>query len=160
MNTYKNYTHLVLILTSFVILSSCASSNNSASNNKDNQPEVVDMGYQQVLKKDVNQSNVQLKPNEKVPSNLTLADMLRRLSGVSVSGQGNNARVVVRGIGSFTSATDPLYVLNGVAIGTNYSQVANVINPNDITSLSVLKGADAAIYGTRGGNGVILIRTK
>lgn len=160
MNTYKNYTHLVLILISVVILSSCSSTNTSTSANKDNQPKVVDTGYQQVLAKDVNQSNVMVKPNEKAPSNLTLADMLRRLSGVNVSGQGNNVRVTVRGIGTFTSATDPLYVLNGVAIGTNYSQVANVVNPNEITSLSVLKGADASIYGTRGGNGVILIRTK
>jgi TonB-dependent SusC/RagA subfamily outer membrane receptor len=160
MKTPKFGLHFFLILLAFVNLSSCSSTNTSSSSKKDNQPEVVDTGYQQVLAKDVNQSSFSVKPNEDKKSNLSLGDMLRRLPGVQVSGNNMNIRVKISGAESFMSGTDPLYVLNGVAVGTNYAQVAGVINPNDITSLSVLKGADAAIYGTRGANGVILIRTK
>lgn len=160
MNTNKISTRFFLILWSLVILSSCSSTNTSTSAKKDDQPKVVDTGYQQVLEKDVNQSNKMAHPNENAPSNISLGEMIRKLPGVQVSGQGNYLRIRVGGIGSFSSGTDPLFVLNGTAIGTNYAQVAGVINPNDITSLSVLKGADATIYGTRGANGVILIRTK
>jgi TonB-dependent SusC/RagA subfamily outer membrane receptor len=55
---------------------------------------------------------------------------------------------------------DPLFVINGTDAGYDFSQVAGVVNPNDIISITVLKGTDAAIYGSRGGNGVIIIRTK
>lgn len=160
MDTHKISARFRMILIVFVILSSCSSSKHSSNVNKDQQPKIVDTGYQLVLEKNVNQSIASVHPNEKVPSNLSLADMLRKLPGVNVRGNGNFASVTIRGAESFTSGTEPLYVLNGVAVGTEYSQVASVINPNAITSLSVLKGSEAAIYGTRGSNGVILIRTK
>ena len=108
------------------------------------------------MENDIAQSKETIKPNEKAPSNLTLADMLRRASGVT--GNGNNVKVIVRGASSF-GANDPLYILNGVSVGNNYAMVANSINTNEITSIRVLKGAEAAIYGTQGGNGAILIRT-
>ena len=58
------------------------------------------------------------------------------------------------------SDTSPLYVVNGMAIGTDFSTVHGMVNPNEVSSLTVLKGSDASIYGSRGANGVILIRTK
>ncbi len=122
--------------------------------------QVVDTGYQEVLAKDVNQSNFMVNPNEDGPSNVSLGDMIRRLPGVQVSGQGNNLRIKVSGSESFNSNTAPLFVLNGTAYGNSYVQIASVVNPNDVKSISVLKGSDATIYGTRGANGVILIRTN
>jgi len=152
--------NLLILLVSISIISSCSSTNNTTGNDKASGPQVVDTGYGVAFAKDVNQSNTMVNPNENGPSNVTLGDMIRRLPGVQVSGRGNNLRVKVSGAESFMSGTDPLYVVNGTAIGTNYAQVVNTLNPNDVTSISVLKGADATIYGTRGANGVILIRTK
>jgi TonB-dependent SusC/RagA subfamily outer membrane receptor len=54
----------------------------------------------------------------------------------------------------------PLFVVNGMSVGNDFSVVYSMINPNDVSSLSVLKGSDATLYGTRGANGVILIRTE
>lgn len=83
---------------------------------------------------------------------------------------GSNATVRIRGAASINAGGDPLYVVDGVPLNDgNYSSgqggaglnpIAD-INPNDIESISVLKDAgSAAIYGSRGSNGVILITTK
>ena len=73
--------------------------------------------------------------------------------------------------GSITSGGDPLYVIDGIPItqdpfingsegGQNYNPLST-INPNDIESIEILKDASAAaIYGSRGANGVVLITTK
>lgn len=145
---------------SALFIFSCSSSKSTSSAKQDSDPEIVDTGYEQKLAKDTNQSSFSVNPNEDAPSNISLGDMLRKLPGVQVSGRGTYLKVKVSGSESFMANTDPLYVVNGTPIGTNYAQVANTLNPNDISSISVLKGADAAIYGTRGANGVILIRTK
>lgn len=91
---------------------------------------------------------------------LTLADYLRRVPGVVISGSGNNVKVTIRGASSFIASTDPLYVVDGQPVGTSYAQVSNLVSIYDIDRLEVLKGSDAAIYGVRGGNGVILITTR
>ncbi len=80
------------------------------------------------------------------------------LSGVTITDAnvpGGNASILVRGLGTINNAS-PLYIIDGVPSGPGSS-----LNPNDIESISVLKDASsAAIYGTRGANGVILITTK
>ncbi|HEY6900127.1 MAG TPA: TonB-dependent receptor plug domain-containing protein, partial [Puia sp.] len=64
----------------------------------------------------------------------------------------------VRGITSITAGTNPLYVVDGMAI-ENFD--LNVINPQDIQSIDILKdAASAAIYGSRGANGVIIVTTR
>src|SRR3954452_13411412 len=101
-----------------------------------------------------------------------------RVAGLNVSkiasGPGGSTRVVIRGIKTLGSTLNqPLYVVDGVPIdNTNQGQVGlwgggdqgdalNSINPDDIASISVLKGASAAaLYGSRAANGVILITTK
>jgi TonB-dependent SusC/RagA subfamily outer membrane receptor len=87
----------------------------------------------------------------------TLAEMLYRVPGVQVSElSGGRLSVRVRGSNSFLGGMEPLYVYNGMVI-----QALEGINPNTIESITVLKNADAtAIYGSRGANGVILIKTK
>ena len=155
----KSWQQFFTIL-SIVFLANCSSSQQITDTGDQPTAKVVDTGYEQVLAKDANQSNVMVEPNKDRKSNLSLEDMLRRLPGVQVTGSGPNARVKVQGSESFMAGTDPLFVLNGMALGTNYAQLHSHVNPNHITSLTVLKGADAAIYGTRAANGVILVRTK
>jgi len=103
-----------------------------------------------------------------------------RVAGVNVSkiasGPGASSRVVIRGaktLGTGGSLNQPLYVVDGVPIdNTNFGQAGiwggadqgdgmSSLNPDDIASITVLKGASAsALYGSRAGNGVILITTK
>lgn len=65
----------------------------------------------------------------------------------------------IRGINSINAGTTPLYVIDGVPVGSNFD--LNNLNTQDIESMSVLKDAAAsALYGARGANGVILITTK
>src|SRR5690606_9925858 len=89
---------------------------------------------------------------------------------------GGNINIQIRGTGSIQAGTNPLYIIDGVPYDgeslSDGSLVAsnsiagavnplNILNPNDIESISVLKDADAtAIYGSRGSNGVVLITTK
>lgn len=94
------------------------------------------------------------------------------VSGVtvsSVSGQpGAASQVRIRGIGSLSASSQPLYVIDGIAINSgDYSNVAessdilSSINPADIETVTVLKDASAAaLYGSRAANGVIMITTK
>ena len=74
------------------------------------------------------------------------------------SGQpGEGASIQIRGYGSIYASSSPLYVVDGVP----YDGSISAINPNDIESLTVLKDASAAaLYGSRGANGVVMIQTK
>jgi TonB-linked SusC/RagA family outer membrane protein len=104
-----------------------------------------------------------------------------KIAGVNATGMstgpGGSSRVVIRGNGSVTGNSQPLYVINGMPIdnsvpggsATPNGITSNVdrgdgiaaINPDDIESITVLKGGTAAaLYGSRGANGVILITTK
>ena len=68
--------------------------------------------------------------------------------------------VRIRGASSIASSNDPLYVVDGVPVGEGSYAIA-YLSPNDIESMSILKGASsAAIYGSRGANGVVLITTR
>jgi len=93
----------------------------------------------------------------------TGASVLQRLEGnvtgvtVASSGSpGSRSTVRVRGVSSFQN-NDPLYIIDGTPVEDSY---INWLNPNDIESVQVLKDASSAsIYGSRAGNGVILIET-
>lgn len=105
-----------------------------------------------------------------------------QVAGVQISGTagalGGSSRITIRGANSFLGNNQPLFVVDGVPINNanyagsgqargfgngayDYGNAASDINPDDIASMTVLKGASAtAIYGARGANGVILITTK
>ena len=101
-----------------------------------------------------------------------------KLAGVTISsnsgGVGGSANVVIRGASSISGSNQPLYVIDGTPIlnanfgggngswgGADLGNTAQDISPDDIESISVLKGpAAAALYGNRAANGVILITTK
>lgn len=94
------------------------------------------------------------------------------LQATAVDGApGSNTQIRIRGIGSITASSEPLYVIDGIPVqagsiatndnGGTSTNVMAAINPNDIESITVLKdAASTAIYGSRGANGVILINTK
>jgi TonB-dependent SusC/RagA subfamily outer membrane receptor len=68
-----------------------------------------------------------------------------------------NAAIRIRGVATINGSSLPLYVVDGVQVGTS----ANFLNPSDIESIEILKDASAtAIYGAAGANGVIMITTK
>ena len=107
-------------------------------------------------------SKVEAKKIEQVPFGSFDNILQGRVPGLYIasgSGQpGAAARVNVRGVGTIGGNTDPLYVLDGVPIE---SAVFRSLNPNDFESVDVLKdAASAGLYGSRGGNGVIVITSK
>ncbi len=127
--------------------------------------------------------SVQKIGNEQVsavrPVNVTNA-LAGKVSGVYVTGSGNgptaSSNITIRGESSLSGNNQALFVVNGMPItnglfspgdGLNgsttidFGNAAQIVNPDDIESISVLKGpAAAALYGTRAANGVILVTTK
>lgn len=123
--------------------------------------EVVVIGYGAVKKSDLTSSIATVK-GEEITETVTgnAMDALQgKVNGVQVTsggGPGTQPKVLIRGV-TTVNGSDPLYVVDGMPVGTNI----NFLNSNDIASMEVLKDASAAaIYGTRGSNGVILITTK
>ncbi len=87
------------------------------------------------------------------------------VSSISSSGRpGAGSTIQIRGRGSISISSQPLYVIDGIPISDVrglYENPLSGINPNDIESVTILKDASAAaIYGSRGANGVILVTTK
>jgi len=155
------YWRICSMLIAMFMFAACSSTKNTGSVSQEPAVQTVDGGYEMLSSENTNQSNIMVRPNEEKPSNLNLTDMIQRLPGVRVQGNGAYASFIVSGTSSsFMSSPDPLFVVDGRAIGTDYSTVFYSINPHDVKSVSVLKGSDASIYGSRGGNGVIVIRTK
>lgn len=146
-----------------------------------NLDEVVVVGYGTVKKRDLTGSISSLgseKLKERSFGN-ALQSMAGQVSGVQITqsqgAPGMAPTVKVRGASSITSGTTPLYVIDGIPLedntdsgnGTSGGTMSfnrnpmNSINPNDIESIEVLKDASsAAIYGSRGANGVVIITTK
>nr|WP_288809153.1 TonB-dependent receptor [uncultured Sphingobacterium sp.] len=121
----------------------------------------VSIGYQRIRKSDVTGAIASVKAEELNLSAPKLSQALvGKVAGVQVmqtSGAPyDGTKMRVRGMGSINAGSDPLYVIDGYPAGNNLN-----INPNDIESFDVLKdAASAAIYGSRGAGGVILITTK
>jgi len=117
------------------------------------------IGCNTAIKKNVDSFN----PNEiniSKSSNVSLLNRIRSNPGIYIEGGGENAKVYTKGISSINNQKEVLFILNGVQVGT-FSQIVNILNPESIKSITVLKNAnDIAIYGFRGSGGVILIKTK
>jgi TonB-dependent SusC/RagA subfamily outer membrane receptor len=109
---------------------------------------------------------------------LSVANMLQgKVAGVQISqsggGMGGQTRIVMRGLNSLSGNNQPLWIEDGMPIndgvqdsadqwgGTDVAGAASQINPEDIASISVLKGANAAaLYGSRAQSGAIVVTTK
>ena len=139
--------------------------------------EVVLVGYGSQTKESITGSvgimkSTQLEQAPVSTFEQTLRGSIAGLQATAVDGApGGNTQIRIRGIGSITASSEPLYVIDGIPIqagsiatndngGTSTNVMAG-INPNDIENITILKdAASTAIYGSRGANGVILITTK
>lgn len=124
--------------------------------------EVVVIGYETVRKKDLtgSVSSLSSKAIENVPVVNVAEAMSGKLAGVNVTtSEGSpdaEINIRVRGGGSITQESTPLYIVDGFPV----SSISD-ISPADIQSIDVLKDASStAIYGSRGANGVVIITTK
>lgn len=141
--------------------------------------EVVVVGYGTMKKRDLSGAVSQIKSSDLMKGNPTdlSQGIAGKVAGVQVNqsdgAPGGGISIQIRGTNSFSTSSQPLYIVDGVpfdtgstpASDTNSSQnKANplaFINPHDIQSIEVLKDASAtAIYGSRGANGVVIITTK
>lgn len=145
--------------------------------------EVVVIGYGSVKKSDLTGSVSSIKAADLNSGSVPNVDQLLigKMAGVQInqnSGEpGGGVNVRIRGASSINAGNEPLYVIDGmpidnspaisgsgaggIATNRNARNPLNMINPNDIESVEVLKDASAtAIYGSRGANGVIMITTK
>jgi TonB-linked SusC/RagA family outer membrane protein len=113
----------------------------------------------------------------RAPEGNLVSALSGKISGVHIlssNSPGGSARMVIRGVSSLTGSNQPLWVLDGVPVnnaasttGTrgynaiDYGNLIQDLNPNDIASITVLKGPNAAaLYGSRAANGAVLITTK
>ena len=143
--------------------------------------EVVVVGYGTMKKRDLTGAVSSIGANKLKERSFgnALQSMAGQISGVQITqtqgAPGMAPTIKVRGSSSINAGTSPLYVIDGIPLedntGTNAvgkasdmsfnSNPLNNINPNDIESIEILKDASsAAIYGSRGANGVVLVTTK
>lgn len=129
-----------------------------------NVDEVVVVGYGVATKRDLTGQVASVSEKDIEKKNvMNVENLLQNMAaGVVVSQASSNPsekiRVRVRGEASLTGDNEPLFVVDGIPVD---SDVINTIAPQDIQSMDVLKDASAAaIYGSRGANGVIIITTK
>ncbi len=116
---------------------------------------MLDVGYGRVSKRD----------NTNAVSYLDMAgveaysDLRTYIAGRVPGVQFIKGELVIRGINSLNSGIEALIVVDGIVM-QSFEQVNGMLSPSNVESISVLKDASAAIYGSRGSNGVVLITTK
>lgn len=141
-----------IVLRNRVINKSKGSSLNGGVENED---QMVNNGYTKTSKSQSTGSSSQVSREdiERNPA-ATMLDLIRNQSGVVVNGNS----ITIRGATSIMSSTDPLILVDGVTYpATNI----NSLDPNMVQNITILKDAgETAIYGSRGGNGVIVIATR
>jgi TonB-linked SusC/RagA family outer membrane protein len=127
--------------------------------------EIVVIGYGTQRKSDLTGSVSSVSAEDIVSLPVARVDqaLQGRATGVQVTqasgAPGAGTVIRVRGGNSITGSNEPLWVIDGIVVGTNFN--LNNINSNDIKSIEVLKDASSiAIYGSRGANGVVLVTTK
>ncbi len=126
--------------------------------------EVIVTGYSTTVRKDLTGAigSVNVEDLQKAPVRSFEEALGGRVAGVQVVSEdgkpGSPITILIRGVGSISQSSAPLYVIDGMAME---SPDNNLIDPANIESISILKDASAtAIYGARGSNGVIVITTK
>lgn len=123
-------------------------------------------------------ANVEGEDLRQVSQENAISSLAGRVPGVTInqtSGPGSSLSVIIRGATSLTTDNQPLFVVDGVPMSNSlnnisengsgnqvdYGNAISDINPDDIESINILKGPSAAaLYGTRAGNGVVIITTK
>ncbi len=116
---------------------------------------MVAVGYGHVTDKEKLMAVSSMKSNDVDFSQYTsVYDLIRgRFAGVQVSG----TEIIIRGTNSFSLSSSALIILDGITVS---SSTLSSLSPTEIKSIDILKDGSAAIYGSRGANGVVLIETK
>ena len=139
-------------------LAACTNKPTASNSSNKEKGDIIDDGF---TTKNSRSSAGSAKSVETENDEITLDSYLRRVPGVNISGAGYNARVTIRGVKTIYGAKDALFVVDGVPLSGGLGQVAGLVQVRDIDRLTVLKdGSSTAIYGARGGSGVIVIKTK
>jgi TonB-dependent starch-binding outer membrane protein SusC len=121
--------------------------------NPDN--EIVNIGYGYAQKKDLATSVGNINgQNTKFASYQDVYQMIQgEIPGVQVVGK----RILIRGTGTINASSDPLVLVDGIDMFADANNTLDAIDPRMVKSINILKGPDAAIYGSKAANGVILI---
>ena len=149
---------LLALVPAVLMLAACGSASKVTDKKKvantDPQDEEVEIGYGTATRKDVGFDVNKVKVDEvTVQSYTSIADYLRsRVPGIEVNPNGS---IKIRGQQALMGPSEALVVVDEVICDN-----INTINPNHVHSVQVLKDGSASIYGSRGGNGVVLITTK
>lgn len=148
----KRFTPLMLAA---ALLSACSIFHTNASSDDPEDPDnYVSDGYSTIRKEENTDaiSRLVIKENE-VNTYSNIVDYINgRVPGVDVEPDGT---ITIRGMQNIYSSSEPLFVVDGVIVDTILD-----LNPNDVYTIDVVKGPSAAIYGSRGANGVIVVTTK
>lgn len=168
----KNFTTVLKIAPAFLLAGSLMQAQTGDTISKEKAiEEVVLVGYGKQRKTDLTGSITAVSEREFNKGAIVSADQLiqGKAPGVRITNNGgspdSNPNIRIRGGSSLSAQNNPLIVIDGVPLDTQNpagsGNPLNLINPNDIESFSILKDASAtAIYGNRGSNGVIIIKTK
>ncbi|MBP6181274.1 TonB-dependent receptor plug domain-containing protein [Flavobacterium sp.] len=125
---------------------------NSKKNKKGSKVSLVYSKYEQKYQV-INSQGINAENDKNLVIYTSIFDMIRgKLAGVTVS---VNNKITIRGLSSLHYAAEPLFVVDGVIVSS-----IDYIFPNNVKKISVLKGADASIYGAQGTSGVIVITLK
>lgn len=123
-----------------------------------NLDEEINVGYGTTKRRNTTSAVSKVNVDEKqLGSYSDIGQYLRgRVPGLVVTKSGDGYKYTIRGVSTINGSSDPLFVVDGAVVSD-----ISYLNPRDVKSAEVLRdGSAAAIYGTRGANGVILITTK
>lgn len=138
----------IIILCALLAVVACGTSRQNVNNGT-----AVNIGYGEQEKDQMTTSVSKMKRDKNTESFSSIYDMIQgKCPGVQVSG----TKITIRGIGTNSTATDPMFLVDGVQV----SDISS-IDPINVESIEVLKdAASASIYGSQAGNGVIMITLR
>ena len=138
----------LFLLFSVALITGCGSTSHYTA-----ESDTLDIGYgvQDKDKATTAVSNLKVKKHDAQTYTDMYAYLRGRVPGVQVT---SDNRIIIRGIGTNSDATDPLILVDGVEMSD-----LSGINPADVKSVDVIKDGSSAIYGMQGANGVIIIKT-
>lgn len=156
--------HLIILLGGAVVAATTACGGSTAPPRGAPSADDVDVGYGTQEREDMTGAVGSLTARELDHMRVaTVEELLTdRIPGLQVSRLGNGELSIrIRGTRSFLGNNDPLIVVDGTPLGGSAGRTLNMLAPQSIARIDVLKDAGAtAVYGARGANGVILITTK
>ncbi len=139
---------------SFILKSSNHITQDPLNKPKVEKSDMVNVGYGKAKKRNISSSVSEVR-EERIKHERNYNNIFDMIKGEVPGVVVNGTSIIIRGKSSLVLSNEPLYIVNG----SPTSNIAD-ISPVDVKSISVLKGASASIYGSRGANGVIIIELR